>query len=321
MAQLNMRIADADKEAAEEVARSAGFSLGEYLGTVVAYMSSHGTLPVVIKFKPVAIKPEEAFQQAIVKFRDAYLGINHLYEQVLKEGEMTPLKLLEQPIDSIRAAEEFYKGYEPQIALAPCQLEKLDISPTEHLMFARCREHFPYIPGHLRTAIRMVNMNNRPVNRQDLSEMGEALQQAAEQINILQEMVKGEISASARSAFFISDVQDATSCALMATQPGEAHMVCTAWEGRMDMHVRQAEIQFQSLGVVKDLKQLDIIWTKLQALAQVVHDYLDRTSEPMGGFEVRHINELKELTSAYIRHISPPEKHVGLDVATDASGA
>lgn len=319
MAQLNIRIADADKEAAEEAARAAGFSLGEYLGMVVAYMSLHGTLPVVIKFKPVAIKPEEVFQQAIVKFRNAYMEIYHLYEQVLKEGDMTPLTLLRQPIDSIYAAEDFYKTYESQIALAPCQLEKLAISPTEHIMFARCREHFPNILRQLRAAICTVNMNNRPINCQDLSEMREALQLAADQINILQEMAEDVISGDARSAFFIRDVQDATSCALMATLAGQAYGVCTAWNERMNMHLRQAEIQFQSLGVVNDLKQLDIIWTKLQTLAQAVHDYLDRTSEPMGGFEVRHIDELKALTSTYMQRISPPEKHVGSDVAADAS--
>lgn len=307
MAQLNIRIADADKEAAEKVARSAGFSLGEYLGTVVAYMSSNGTLPVVIKFKPVSIKPEEVFQQAIVKFRIAYMEVEHLHEHVLKEGEMTSLKLLEQPIDSISAAESFYKKNESHIALAPAQLEELTLSSTEHRMFSRCREHFPYIPGHLRTAIRMVNMNNRPVNHQDLSEMQEALQRAAQQINILQEMVEGDISPSARCEFFIRDVLDATSCAMMATQPNQAYMVCTAWSERMNSHVRQAEIQFQSLGVVDDLKLLDIIWTKLQELTQAIHVYLDETSEPMGGFEVRHIEELKELVSEYKQHISSPE--------------
>lgn len=312
MAQLNMRIADADKEAAEKVARSAGLSLGEYLGTIVSYMSSNGTLPVVIKFKPVSIKPEEVFQQAIVKFRNAYMEVEDLYENVLKEGEMTPLKLLRQPIDSISAAESFYKKNESQIALAPGQLEKLAISPTEHHMFARCREHFPYISMHLVTAIRMVNMNNRPVNHKDLSEMEEALKQAAQQINILQEMVEDEISPSSRCAFFIRDVEDATSCALMATQSNQAHIVCTAWNQRMSSHVRQAEIQFQSLGVVDGLKLLDAIWMKLQELSQAVHVYLDETSEPMGGFEGRYIEELKELVSEYKRHISPPE--LGRDI-------
>lgn len=308
MAQLNIRIADADKEVAEEVARAAGFSLGEYLVTVVSYMSSHRTLPVVIKFKPVAIKPEEVFQQAIVKFRSAYMKIDHLCEHVLQEGEMTPLDLIQQLTGDIDAAKDFYERNEAQIALAAGQLEKLPISSTEHQMFARCREHFPSIPGFLRAAIRMVYMNNRPVSRQDLSEMREALQQAADQINILQEMVQGDVSAGARCAFFIRDVQDATSCALMATRPGEAYMVCTAWSERMDIHVRQAEVQFQSLGVIDDLKELAAIWTKLQALAEAVHDYLDRTSEPMRGFHMGFLDEVKALTSTYMQRISPPEK-------------
>ena len=290
------------------MARSAGFSLGEYLGTVVAYMSSNGTLPVVIKFKPVSIKPEEVFQQAIVKFRNAYMEVEDLYENVLKEGEMTPLKSLQQPIDSISAAESFYMKNESQIALAPGQLEELAISPTEHHMFARCREHFPYIARHLRTAIRMVNMNNRPVNRQDLSEMQEALEWAAEHINVLQGLSEDDISPNARNEFFIRDVLDATSCAFKATQPNEAYMVCTAWGDRMNNHVRQAEIQFQSLGVSGDLKLLDVIWKKLQELSQAVHVYLDQTSEPMRGFEERHIQELKELVSRYRKNISPLER-------------
>ena len=321
MAQLNIRIADADKEVAEDVARAAGFSLGEYLGTVVAYMSSHRTLPVVIKFKPVAIKPEEIFQQAIVKFRNAYMKIDHLCGQVLQEGEMSPLELVRQCAGYIDAAQDFYEKHESQIAMAAGQLEKLPISSTEHHMFARCREHFPYIPGYLRAAVRKVYKDDRPVSRQDISEMREDLQQAAVQINILQEMVEDEISAGARSAFFIRDVQDAIYCASMATRPGEAYMVCTAWMARMDNHVRQADIEFQSLGVVDDLKELAVIWTKLQVLSDAVHDYLDRTSEPMKGFEVRFLDEVESLISVYVYRTSPPEKQVAANAASGASKA
>jgi len=85
-------------------------------------------------------------------------------------------------------------------------------------------------------------------------------------------------------------------------------MVCTAWSERMDIHVRQAEVQFQSLGVIDDLKELAAIWTKLQALAEAVHDYLDRTSEPMRGFHMGFLDEVKALTSTYMQRISPPEK-------------
>lgn len=308
MAQLNIRIPDAEKEIAEEVARAAGFSLGEYLGTIVAYMSAHRTLPIVVKFKPVAIKPEEVFQQAIAKFRHAYLQVNHLCDCVLVQGEMTPLESLRQPINDIDAAQAFYESHESQIALVPEQLEKIAISDNEHTIFARCREHFPYIPGFLRTAIRMVNMNNRPINEQDLADMREALQQAANQINILQEMIECDVSAEARCAFFLRDVEDAVWCASRATRPGEAYMVCTAWGARMDNHIRQAEMEFQSLGVIQHLGELAIVWKKLRALGEGVHGYLEHTSEPMRGFEARNIDELKEFLSTWKQRTSPPEK-------------
>lgn len=307
MAQLNMRIPDADKEAAEEVARSAGFSLGEYLGTLVSYMSVHRTLPVLIKFKPVAIRPEEAFQQAIVKFRNAYLLVSHLCSSVLVEGEMTPLEALREPIKDIDAAQAFYESHESLIALAPGQLERLDISDSEHAMFARCREHFPYIPGFLRTAIRMVNINNRPVQAKDLVEMREALQQAANQINILQSMVECEVSGDARRAFFLRDVEEAVWCAMKSTRPGEAYMVRVAWRDRMDNHIRQAEVEFQSLGVVPYLDDLVVIWEKLRAVGGAVHGYLEHVSEPMQGFDVRNIDDLKESLAIVKQLISPPE--------------
>lgn len=308
MAQLNIRIPDAEKQVAEEVAKAAGFSLGEYLGTVVSYMATHRTLPVVIRFKPVAIKPEEIFQQAIVNFRNAYMKIDHLCEHVLREGEFTPLDEVRNLTGDIDAAKDFYEKYEAQIALAAGQLEMLPISSTEYHNFARCREHFPSITGLLRSAIRHVFMDNRPVNGQDIAEMRTFLRRAAEQINILQDMAGNEIASEALSAFFIRDVEDAARCALGATRKREAYLVRVAWSRRMTIHVRQAEVHFNSLGVVEDLAELSIIWTKLRELANAVHDYIERKSESMGGFDMSLLDELKMLTSAYVQRVSPPEK-------------
>jgi antitoxin component of RelBE/YafQ-DinJ toxin-antitoxin module len=308
MAQLNIRVPDAEKEAADEVARSAGYGLGEYLGTIVAYIAAHRKLPIVIKFKPVAIKPEEVFQQAITKFRHAYLQISHLCQDVLEEGEMTPLESLRQPINDIDAAEAFYESHENQIALAIGQLERIVISEGENTMFARCREHFPYIPGFLRTAIRMVNMNNRAVSGADLEAMRSALQQAANHINILQEMVECDISADARSAFFVQDIEDAVDCATRATRPGESYLVSTAWKTRMDNHIHQADLEFQSLGVVKNLRDLALIWEKLRTLSEAVNGYLEHTSEPMRGLDPSNINEVRELISALKQYPSLPRR-------------
>ncbi|MBE0506980.1 MAG: hypothetical protein IBX50_09720 [Marinospirillum sp.] len=295
MAQLNIRISDAEKEIAERAAQAAGFSLREYLGTIIKYIAMERTLPVVVMFKPVAIEPEELFQQAIEKYRHAYLAINHLYEQVLVEGEMTPLELLEQPIDAVAAAEEFYTTYKNQITLAPGQLEEITISDTESTMFASCREHFPYIPGFLRTAIRMVNMNNRSINRQDLADMREALQQAANHINTLQGMIRCQVSADAHCEFFINSVKYAVECASRATKPNEAYVVCTAWQSRMNRYIREAEIEFQNLGIIPHLRELELIWKQLGTLSEAVHQYLANTSEPMQGFNENIIVELKEL--------------------------
>ena len=93
------------------------------------------------------------------------------------------------------------------------------------------------------------------------------LQQAANQINILQSMVECEVSGDARRAFFLRDVEDAVWCAMKSARPGEAHMVRVAWRDRMNNHIRQAEVEFQSLGVVWSLDDLAVIWKKLRAVA------------------------------------------------------
>ena len=307
MAQLNIRIPDLDKETAEKVAQSAGFSLGEYLGTIVGYMSAHRTLPVLIKFKPIAIRPEEAFQQAIVKFRHAYLQVSDLCKHLV-EGEMTPLEALREPINNIEGAQAFYESNEGLIAMASGQLERISISDSEHAMFARCREHFPHIPGFLRTAIRMVNMDNRPIHARDLVAMREALQHAAHHINILQGMVEAEVSADARTVFFLRDIEEAVLCALRATRSGEAYLVCLAWRDRMDNYILQAETGYERLGVVPHLDELSVAWKKLQLLGEAVHHHVKFNSAPMQGFDIGIIDDIKEVLLAIKQRISVPER-------------
>lgn len=308
MAQLNIRIADADKALAEQAAKSAGFSLGEYLGTIVSYMATYQTLPVVIKFKPMAITPEEAFQQAISKFRHAYLQVSQLCESDLTVGKMTPIHSLRKPMDDIEAAQRFYESNKKLIVLAAGQLEKIAISDTEHHMFACCQDYFPLIPGALRTAIRMVNMTDRPILVEDMVQMREALTRAAQQINALQEMVKCEVSASARALFFLRDIEETLWCAEMATKPGEAYMVCVAWKNRMETSMGQAEHEFQALGVVPHLEEFSVLLTEVRTLDGAVNNYLETTSEPMHGFDSSRVVALKDRLSALKQQILLPEK-------------
>lgn len=271
MAQISLRCQDEEKDRAELALKHAGYnSLPEYLGTIVTYMSEHGTLPVVIKFKPIALSPDDAFQQAIIRFRDVHLSVSNLLHHVLKAGEMTPLEGLRVPIDDIQAAQAFYEQNEELIAMAPGQLEKMS---TEH-NFARCREHFPYVPGFLRTAIRMVNMNNRPVSEQDLQKMREALGEAARHINILQSMAGDDASQESGRLFFLVDAAEARACARLAVAPEEAWMVRHAWGKRMAVYIRQAENQYVRLGILPDLDKLAAIVTLLHQCAAIVEQCL-----------------------------------------------
>lgn len=308
MAQINVRVADEDKDIAEKVAKDADYSLTEYLGSIISYMAEHRTLPVVIKFKPAALTPDETFQQAITKFRDAYLRINDLCGKVLKPGEMTPLEALRGPIDDVQSAQMFYESYIRLIAMAPGQLEKVAISENEYYMFARCREHFTYIPGFLRTAVRMVNMNNRPVSTEDLEEMKAALKEAASHINILQGMVDCEVTAQSRMEFFLRDAEEALGCAQKATHPQEADIVCFAWNDRMNSSIRQAEMQFERLGVIPHLAQITEIYNKLKLLKDAVRYYLTHTSERIKGFDLSLLEELDEALKDILRKIRSTEK-------------
>ncbi|MGX9699252.1 hypothetical protein ACWYXK_19970 [Janthinobacterium lividum] len=295
MAQLNIRVSDADKLAAEAVASSAGFDLGEYLRTIITYISTHKKLPVVIKFKPVAIKPEEVFQQAIIKFHNAYLQILQFRQDVLVEEEMTPLQVLHQLSNDVNAAETFYRLNESQIALAEGQLEKIVISTNQAQMFPRCREHFPHIATYLQTAIRMVNMNNRPPNSQDFKEMDIALLDASKHINSLQEMSKCEISAEARCLFFVEDVRYAVLHAKEATKKGAAYSIFNTWQEQMENYIRQADSEFKSLGVVKNLHTLKLLWQKMHTMGEAVNSYLEHTS--MHGLKSTEIDDVEELLS------------------------
>lgn len=289
MAQINIRVADEEKKIFDNVVTTAGFSPTEYLNAIVSYTVEHRALPVVIKFQSTALNPDEIFQYAILLFRDAYISINDLCENVLKPGEMTPPEALRQPIDQITAAERFYDSNENAIAEAPGQKERVG-----HVMFARCREHFPYIPGFLRTAIRMVNMNNRPVNEQDLIEMRSALSSAATNINILQSMVNINVSADSYTVFFLRDAKEVLKCAQSATKVGEAYLVCCGWKHRMNIYIQQAETAFNRLGVVKNLAELEDVRSKLVNAGDAIFEYLDRKSEPMGGFDASITDELSK---------------------------
>ncbi|WP_257248855.1 hypothetical protein [Burkholderia cepacia] len=294
MAQINIRVPDEGKAIAENVVAKAGLSLTEYLRTVIDFISEHGTLPVVIQTKTEAIDPNEVFQEAVLRFRNAYGGVVDLFDKVLHPGEMTPLDKLRVAIDDVQSAESFYSLQEHAIEQAPFQLERIAISEGEFTMFARCREHFPRVAALLRNAIRMVNMNNRPVSEEDLGQMRQHAEEAARHINILQGMISTTTSAESSVNFFLRDVREALECARAATKPSEALVLRTAWQNRMSRSIRQAERGYRRLGVVPCLKELDAVMKALRAARQAIDTYLERPTDSRLGFNVQITQDLED---------------------------
>ncbi|CAM7192386.1 hypothetical protein N3R00_004150 [Escherichia coli] len=305
MAQISFRCPDEERDAAEQSARKAGYSsLQDYLGTIVTYMAQQGTLPVVISFRPVALTPDDAFQQAIIRFREVYSRLDALFQHGLPPGKMTPLDALRAPIDDIQAAQAFRERHHQLIEMAPGQLETL---PGGHT-FARSREHFQFLAGHLTTAIRMVNMNNRVVSVQDREEMREALDEAARHINLLQSMATGEASSESGRIFFLMDAHEAYNAARLATGRDEPWLTRRAWMNRMNTACRQAEGQFSRLGVLPGLEQMAAVVRLLQQLPDKVALCLETDDGVLSPEDETLLEELGALLSGLRSAVAPVEK-------------
>lgn len=306
MAQISFRCPDEDRDAAEQTAKKAGYSsLQDYLGTIVTYLSEQKTLPVVVTFRPVALTPDDAFQQTIIRFREVYQHLDTLLQDGLKVGEMTPLEALRSPIDDIQAAQEFQGRHQKIIEMAPGQLEPL---PGGH-NFPRSREHFQFVAGNLRTAIRMVNMNNRPVSEQDRNEMREALEEAARHINLLQSMVSGEASNESSRIFFLIDASEAHLYAKHAIDRKEDWGIRRAWRDRMAIACRQAQGQLSRVGVLPDLEQMSKVMRLLLQVTENVTQCLETENGELSGEGLALQEELEMALNSLRSSVSPTEKH------------
>lgn len=280
MAQLNLRLSDEDKAISEKVALDAGMSLSEYLGSIVAYISEHKTLPVVIRFKSESLTPDVLFQQAIVKARDTYMSAKAFYDFSLKIGEMTPIDDLKVVLDDISATEHFYDEKKNIIAMAPSQLERNEISDVKYFNFSICNEYFPSIIGALKKSIRMVYMNNRVVTQSDIDEGRQSLNEALDYINKLQQMINGDLSAESQIMLLLLDVSDALSCAHMATS-FKAGSGNSAWLDRMKQHVSQVTKQIEKMGITSEIDEFLKMNTNLLELISFVSYHIKGQNSPI----------------------------------------
>lgn len=302
MAQISFRISDESKMRADQVLEQQGYSLGSYLQGIVEYTAQNGTLPVVIEFRPVALNPEEVFQEAIFQFREAYVNWLAFCRNELQVNQMTPLDKLRTHINAINAAYQFYQRNEPVIRQAPSQMEKINGGdPFHSVMFSRCIEYFPSLVGCLRKAASCIHMNNRPVQQGDLDEMEPVLAQAAMTIDDLQAMVNTSVSAETLTRFMLRDIEEALGCAIESTRKHISYMIARSWQQRMTQAVEDAEKKYKRLGTSEQDVALARLRHDISLLTTKVKEYVETTSEPMSGFDPDLLNQVVEYFHEVVR--------------------
>lgn len=286
MAQISFRIGDESKVRADKILEQHGYSLSSYLQGIVEYIAKNDRLPVVIEFRPVALNPEEVFQEAIFQFREVYVNWLSFCEKELQVGQMTPLDKLRPHIDSINAAYQFYRQNEAIIRQAPSQLQKITgYEPRDAVMFACCIEYFPPLVGFLRHAVGCINMNNRPIAQSDLDEMALQLAKAANIINELQSMANTTTSTDTLTVFMLRDIDEALNCASEATRPNISYITAQSWQMRMFQSIESVEKKYKRLGTTKHDVALANLRDDVNLLAAAVKEYVETRSEPMKGFD------------------------------------
>lgn len=286
MAQISFRIGDESKVRADKILEQHGYSLSSYLQGIVEFIAKNDQLPVVIEFRPVALNPEEIFQEAIFQFREIYVNWLSFCETDLRVGQMTPLDKLRPHLDSIDAAYHFYRQNEVVIRQTPSQPQKITgYEPRDSIMFACCTEYFLPLVGFLRHCVRCVNMDNRPIAQSDLDEMATPLAQAANIINELQAMANTSTSADTLTLLMLRDIQEALSCASEATMPNISYMRAYALLTRMSQSIDEAEKKYKRLSTTKHDVALANLRNDVNLIAAAVKEYIKTTSEPMGGFD------------------------------------
>lgn len=107
MAQINIRLPDEVSEKAGEVLTPIGLTLNSYLQGIAHHMAETGQIPVVIRQQSVALKPEEVFLEAFIRYRTAYTHLHDIYEEQVSDTTPGGTERLTRCADEVSAALEF----------------------------------------------------------------------------------------------------------------------------------------------------------------------------------------------------------------------
>ncbi|MBG2046961.1 hypothetical protein I4525_26090 [Klebsiella variicola] len=270
MAQINIRLPDEVSEKAGEVLTPIGLTLNSYLQGIAHHMAETGQIPVVIRQQSVALKPEEVFLEAFIRYRTAYTHLHDIYEEQVSDTTPGGTERLTRCADEVSAALEFFKQHEKIIAAAPSQLEVLPGAGSETYTFARSPELFIPLTGYLRESIR--RSGSQP-------HMEQALLRAVDTLNELQKMVSGEVSATTTAVFIIQDARTVMLCAEEATRKDQEYIVARAWVSRMKEAFQRADLAYLNLKADAKISAFSRIIILLRRLVEDAERYVSRMPE------------------------------------------
>ncbi|HGG8833586.1 TPA: hypothetical protein ACJJXA_004600 [Enterobacter kobei] len=270
MAQINIRLPDDVSEKAGETLTPLGFTLNSYLQSIAHHIAETGQVPVVIRQQSVALKPEEVFLEAFIRYRTAYTHLHDIYEEHVSDATPGGTERLVKCSDEVSAALEFFKQHEKIIAAAPSQLEALPVIGSESYMFARSPELFNPLTGYLRESIR--RSGSQPL-------MEQALLRAAATLDELQKMVCGEVSVTTTAVFLLEDARTVMLCAEEATHKDQSYVVSRAWVLRMKEAFERADLAYLNLKADAKISAFGRVIILLKRLVEDTERYVSRSPE------------------------------------------
>lgn len=250
MAQINARVADEDKEKAEQVLKIHGLSVSGYFASVIEYIADTGAVPFEIKQKPKLVNFDEVYAEAVEKFSDFYNGLASM-KNAMQPGIDDQMERCRPLCHDHTLALSFLRENERYVYGAPCQVERVEIGDGSLRDFSLSREKFNAVKSRLGEALSCINFNNRPLERGDLEQMESSLSDAAMELQALRDLVPGDRSTASRVAFFVVAAMDAVQAARALTEGPYEIFMFTHWFSRVDAGCREVQSCHKRVGASK----------------------------------------------------------------------
>lgn len=278
MAQVNSRVADEDKEKAEQVLKSLGLSISGYFASVIEYIADTGAVPFEIQQKPKLVNFDEVYAEAVEKFSDLYNGLVSL-KKTLQPGIEDQMARCESLSHDHSLAVSYLRGNGRYVYGAPCQVEKVEIGDGHIRDYSLSREKFQALQSRLAEALCCLNFNNRALEQTDLEEMGNALSMAGSDLQTLRNFVPADRSTESRIASFVIAAVDALKAARLWTAGPYDPYTFNHWFAQLDAGCREVQACHKRVGPSKWSAQIQEVVDQIAVVRKEVDHWNQRRLE------------------------------------------